>query len=92
MEAINTAKNERSHLMGIYFCWEQGADPGVECALGHNLYQYEYKKCGDGIMSRLAVVGSAVVNRDRVASASDVNTRTAKLGSCVLGNMILGTA
>lgn len=46
MEAIKAAKNERSHLAGVYYLWPQGPDPGVEYTLDSDLHKYEYKICG----------------------------------------------
>ena len=46
VEAANYAKNERSHMVGIYYYWQQGPDPGVEYAASHVTHQYEFEKCG----------------------------------------------
>ena len=55
-EAANAAKNERSHLAGIFYLWQQ--EPAVEYALGSSLHRYEYKKCGTE--HRTATVGFIV--------------------------------
>jgi phage tail P2-like protein len=46
IEAANAAKNARSHIAGIFSLWQQGADPGVEYALGTGLHRYEIEQCG----------------------------------------------
>lgn len=56
--AANAAKNERSHIAGVFYFWEQGPDPGVECALGSSLHRYEFGKCGTH--DRTATVGFIV--------------------------------
>lgn len=45
-EAAKAAKNERSHIAGIFYLWQQGPDPGVEYALGSSLHRYDFEKCG----------------------------------------------
>lgn len=57
-QAVQIAKNERSHLAGVLYLWEQGPDPGVECALGSELHRYGFKKCGTH--NRTATLGAAV--------------------------------
>lgn len=61
LAAANAAKNERSHIAGVFYFWEQGPDPGVECALGTNFHRYEFKKCGTH--DRTATVGFIVKPR-----------------------------
>lgn len=46
VEAANAAKNERSHIAGIYYYWPQGPDPGVECAMGAKVHRYNFEECG----------------------------------------------
>lgn len=58
VEAVKTAKNERSHITGIYYYGEQGADPGVEYALGSSLHRYDFTPCGT--LDRTATVGFLV--------------------------------
>lgn len=58
VEAANAAKNERSHIAGIYYFWQQGPDPGVECSLGSSLHRYDFEKCGT--RHRTATVGFVV--------------------------------
>ena len=54
--AANAAKNERSHIVGIFYFWEQ--DTTVECALGSGFHRYEFEKCGT--RDRIATVGFIV--------------------------------
>lgn len=46
VEAVKAAKNERSRIVGVFYFWPQGPDPGIECALGSSLHRYEFKRCG----------------------------------------------
>lgn len=46
VEAANAAKNERSHIAGVFYYWEQGPDPGVEYGLDSSLHRYDYPICG----------------------------------------------
>ena len=55
-EAANAAKNERSHIAGIFYFWQQ--EPAVECALGSSLHRYDFEKCGTH--HRAATVGFVV--------------------------------
>lgn len=58
LEAAKAAKNERSHIAGVYYFWQQGPDPGVEYALGSSLHRYDFEKCGT--KNRTATVGFLV--------------------------------
>lgn len=58
VDAANAAKNERSHVNGIYYLWEQGPDPGIEYALGSSLHVYDFEKCGTH--DRTATIGFLV--------------------------------
>lgn len=56
VEAANAAKNERSHIAGIFYYWQQ--EPAVEYALGSSLHRYDFEKCGTH--HRTATVGFIV--------------------------------
>lgn len=56
VEAANYAKNERSHIAGIFYLWQQ--EPAVECAPGSSLHRYDFEKCGTRY--RPATVGFVV--------------------------------
>lgn len=58
VEAVKVAKNERSRVVGVYYFWKQGPDPGIEFALGSGLHRYDLKKCG--ISPRIATTGFVV--------------------------------
>lgn len=60
VEAANAAKNERSHITGVFYFWQQGPDPGIECALGSNLHRYNFEECGT--IDRPATIGFVVRN------------------------------
>ena len=55
MEAAKTAKNERSHIAGVFYFLEQ--EPGIACAVGSGLHRYGLEKCGT--KNRIATVGFA---------------------------------
>lgn len=56
IKAAQAAKNERSHMTGVYYFWQQGPDPGIEYAMGYSSYTYPLKKCGT--TPRRAVIGA----------------------------------
>lgn len=56
VDAAKAAKNERSHIAGIFYFWQQ--EPAVECALGSSLHRYDFEKCGTRY--RTATVGFVV--------------------------------
>lgn len=58
VEAVKAAKNERSHIAGVFYFWQQGPDPGIEYALGSSFHKYEFRKCGT--YPRTATVGFLV--------------------------------
>ena len=58
MESVNVAKNERSHLAGIFYFWPQGPTNGVAYAPDPDTHLYRYDKCGT--RHRTATVGFIV--------------------------------
>ncbi len=58
VEMANIAKNERSHIAGIFYYWQQGPETGVEFAPASALHRYDFRKCGTHY--RPAVVGFIV--------------------------------
>lgn len=58
VEAVKAAKNERSHIAGVFYYWQQGPDPGIEYALSSSLHRYWFRKCGT--YPRTATVGFIV--------------------------------
>lgn len=58
VEAVKAAKNERSHIAGVFFFWEQGPEAGVEYGLGTSLHRYQYTACGT--RHRPAILGAAI--------------------------------
>lgn len=44
IDAANAAKNERSHIAGIFYYWQQ--DPAIEYAPETSLHRYDFKPCG----------------------------------------------
>lgn len=89
LEAANAAKNERSHIAGIFYYLQQHV--AVEVAPEISLHRYAIPVCGaDGIEARGAVVGSAIVGAAIAKSDPNDPTYTARIGSSVLGVMMLG--
>ena len=58
VQAVKSAKNSRSHLIGVFYFWEQGPDPGIEYGLDTSLHRYDFVKCGT--RPRIATVGFIV--------------------------------
>lgn len=58
VEAVRSAKNERSHLAGVFYFWQQGPDPGVEYAMDYEAHKYEFRQAGT--YPRTAVVGALI--------------------------------
>lgn len=58
VDAVKAAKNERSHIAGIFYIWEQGPDTGVEYSMDSKLHRYDFVKCGT--RHRTATVGFIV--------------------------------
>lgn len=58
VEAVKAAKNSRSHLVGVFYFWQQGPDPGIEYRLDTSLHRYNFVKCGT--RPRIATVGFIV--------------------------------
>ena len=42
VDAVQAAKNVRSHIAGVFYYWQQGPDPGIECALNTELHRYDF--------------------------------------------------
>lgn len=63
-EAAEAAKNERSHIVGVFYYWEQGpgaegtGDGGIAYAMDSELHRYNFRDCGT--YPRIATVGAAV--------------------------------
>lgn len=101
VEAANYAKNERSHIAGIFYYWEQGPDPGVEYAVGQKFHRYDFVKCGT--RHHTAVVGF-VVKSPGIETEPETKTHLygfpecgaegykAKVGAAIVGTAIVGKA
>lgn len=46
VQAAKVAKNERSHIVGVYYFEHQGPEPGIEYAPTDAQYVYEFTDCG----------------------------------------------
>lgn len=58
VDAVQAAKNVRSHIAGVFYYWQQGPDPGIECALNTELHRYDFVKCGTN--PRTATIGFVI--------------------------------
>lgn len=98
--AVNAAKNERSHLAGVFYYWQQGPDPGVEYAMDASLHRYDYVKCGT--RHRTLTVG--LIAKGRIETEPETSTYLysfpecgcecykAKVGAAIVGTAIVGEA
>lgn len=57
IEAVKVAKNERSHIAGVFYFWQQGPDYGIECSFGYATYQYEFER-NAGTYPQISTVGA----------------------------------
>ena len=101
VEAANAAKNERSHIAGIFYYWQQGPDPGIEYAPASSLHRYDFVKCGT--RHRTATVGFVVKSPSIETEPEETLHRygfpecgaegvKATLGAAIVGTAIVGTA
>jgi len=100
VEAANAAKNERSHIAGIYYYWQQAEDTGVEYALDSGLHRYDHVKCGT--VHKTATIGFVVksgVETEPEEKAHlysfpecGVDGDKATLGAAIVGTAIVGRA
>ncbi len=58
VDAVQAAKNVRSHIAGVFYYWQQGPDHGIECALNTELHRYDFVKCGT--TPRTATIGFVI--------------------------------
>lgn len=58
VDTVQAAKNVRSHIAGVFYYWQQGPDPGIECALNTELHRYDFMKCGTN--PRTATIGFVI--------------------------------
>lgn len=101
VKAADIAKNERSHIAGIFYFWQQGVGSSIEYALDYDSVQYDFTKCGT--VHRAATVG-LLVKPDSVEAAPEVSRYLyrfpecgaegykAKVGAAVVGTAIVGKA
>lgn len=57
--AVQSAKNSRSHIAGVFYFWEQGPDPGVGVGNTYADYKYDFLREA-GTYPIAAVVGAAL--------------------------------
>lgn len=101
VETVNAAKNERSHMEGVYFYWLQGPEQGVAYDPAHVLHHYDFRKCGT--YRRTAVVGIVVKSggietepKEAVIPYAfpelNVGGDLATIGAPIVGTAIVGKA
>ena len=100
VEAANYAKNERSHIAGIFYYWQQGPDPGVEYAPSDSFHRYDFEKCGT--RHRTATVGFVVKHSVETEPEETLHRYgfpecgaegdKATLGAAIVGTAIVGRA
>lgn len=78
IEAIKAAKNERSHMVGVFYLWRQGPAPGVECTLDTNLEAYNYRK--SGTYPRIKTVG--MILRSSIEVSAETKQTTYNYPKC----------
>lgn len=103
VEAANAAKNERSHIAGIFYYWQQ--QPVVEVEPEASLHRYDFEKCGT--QYRTATVGfvvrhsvetepEATLHRYGFTAAGENKCGAegvkATLGAAIVGTAIVGRA
>lgn len=103
LQAANAAKNERSHIAGIFFYWQQ--NPGIEVASATDFHRYDYEQCGTRYRS--ATVGFIIkpgietepeekLHRYQFTEAGEVKCGAdgikATLGAAIVGSAIVGRA
>lgn len=100
VNAANAAKNERSHITGIFYLWQQGVDQGVECAPETRFHKYDFDKCGTlyrpgtvGFVVKSGVEADPEVARHLYGFEKAGEYECGKTGiKATLGAAIVGTA
>lgn len=98
VKTANYAKNERSHIVGVFYYWPQ--EDGVECALGAKFHKYEFEKCGT--LDRIATIGFALKNSIETEPEESahrygfpecgVHGYKATVGAAIAGTAVVGRA
>ena len=94
VKAANAAKNERSHIVGVFYFWEQ--DTGIEYALGTGLHRYDFEKCGTrhktatiGFVSRSSIETEPAVSPVLYHFPEKGVVRGAITGSAIVGSSVI---
>lgn len=98
MQAADIAKNERSHMVGIFYYWPQGPEHGIEYVPADRVHRYDFTKCGT--RDRPAVLGCVLRHGVELKPADafytydipelNVDGVLATLGAPVVGTAIVG--
>lgn len=67
--AVESAKNERSHIAGVFYYWGQGPDEGVAARFGYADYEYDFLREA-GTYPTIATVGATL--KQSVESDPDI--------------------
>ena len=89
VKAIKIAKNERSHLAGIFYYWPQGSD-GVEYSLKSSLHRYDFDACGT--KDRVATLGFVLKTSVETEPEATVHKYSYPSGLELTGAALVGTA
>jgi len=99
VEAAAAAKNERSHITGVFYYWPQGQDTGIEYALGSSLRRYDFTKCGTvykppyvGVLVKFGSVETEPEETRHLYSFPEcgANGYKATVGAAIVGTAIVG--
>lgn len=94
------AKNERSHITGVFYYWPQGPEGGIQFAMDSKLHRYNFVKCGTrprratlGILIKLGIETEPEASLHRynftAAGTKDCGTypRPGTLGAAIKGGV-----
>lgn len=98
LEATNIAKNERSHIAGIFYYWPQGPETGVGYTPCSSLHHYDFEKCGTRYRpATLGFIVKSGVETEPEEQAylytfpeCGINGVKATLGAAIVGTAIVG--
>lgn len=101
IEAVNVAKNERSHISGFFFFWQHGPEGGVAYAPDSDLHRYDFVQCGTYSGTPVTtgfIVKSGIETEPETQEhlytfpECGINGDKATLGAAIVGTAIVGKA
>ena len=100
VEAVKAAKNSRSHLVGVFYFWQQGPEDGIQFAMDSKLHRYNFVRCGTrprratlGILIKLGIEAEMEASLHRynftAAGTKECGTypRPGTLGAAINGSV-----